>query len=300
MHYDWYGPRIGPAAMPSPHSRHTPYFSGCRGTLKRFLEEVECKAYGCRLTDLQWVDTLITYVDPYIHEFCNSLDGFPLCDWHQFQYSLINAYGTPILLHKIKRKSYMTLLKTPPDPEWVAKFMSYSTTRTFNTTVLLSFTLAAWQKKTVMQPFGMDSTLSIAKHFSCVSAPGIPSSHIDSRSPLKMYLVVHVKSLSTRNHTHFAHMSFSSNLRAFIVDFPHPHSQCQTLGFPPHFHPHVRPQHQTYGGYTYIWYTVCILLIIASFWCKILKQKLGGPLIISQTAGWSIWSSRDHWQGHFN
>ena len=95
MHYDRYGPHIGPAAMPSPHSRHVPYFSGHRRTLEGFLKEFKREAYDCRLTDPQQVDALVSYVDPYIHDFCRSLDGFPSCDWHRFWYSLIKAYGTP-------------------------------------------------------------------------------------------------------------------------------------------------------------------------------------------------------------
>ena len=31
-------------------------------------------------------------------------DGFPSCDWHWFQYSLIKVYDTPILHHEIKRQ----------------------------------------------------------------------------------------------------------------------------------------------------------------------------------------------------
>ena len=44
-----------------------------------------------------------------------------------------------------------------------------------------------------------------------------------------------------------------------------------------------------------VWYTDGILLIIAFHWCKIFKQKLGGPLIISQAARWTIQCIRDHW-----
>ena len=53
-------------------------------------------------------------------------------------------------------------------------------------------------------------------------------------------------------------------------------------------------------GYTYIWCTVRIMHIIAFHWCKILKKKLGGPLIISQTARWSIQCTRDHQRGCFD
>ena len=76
MHYDQYRPRTGPAAMPSPHSRHVPYFSGRHGTLEGFLEEFEREAYGCRLTDPQRVDALVSYINPYIRDFCRSLNGF--------------------------------------------------------------------------------------------------------------------------------------------------------------------------------------------------------------------------------
>ena len=53
-------------------------------------------------------------------------------------------------------------------------------------------------------------------------------------------------------------------------------------------------------GYTYIWCTVRIMHIIAFHWCKILNKKLGGPLIISQTAGWSIQCIGDHLRGCFD
>ena len=52
----------------------------------------------------------------------------------------------------------------------------------------------------------------------------------------------------------------------------------------------------TYRGYTYRWYTVGILLIIAFHWCKIFKQKLGGPLIIWQAARWTVQCTGDHWK----
>ena len=110
MHYDTdnyysrFAPRTGPAAMPSPRSRHAPYFSGRRGTLEAFLEEFEREAYDCRLTDPQRVDILISYIDPYLHEFCRSLDGFCSCDWRLFRHSLVNVYGTPISHHQIKRQ----------------------------------------------------------------------------------------------------------------------------------------------------------------------------------------------------
>ena len=56
----------------------------------------------------------------------------------------------------------------------------------------------------------------------------------------------------------------------------------------------------TYWGYTYIWCTVRVLHITAFYWCEILTKKLGGPLIILQTAGWSIQRIGDHRRGHFD
>ena len=55
-----------------------------------------------------------------------------------------------------------------------------------------------------------------------------------------------------------------------------------------------------YRGYTYIWCTVGVLHITAFHWCKILKKKLGGPLIISPTAKWSIQCTGDCQRGHFD
>ena len=60
------------------------------------------------------------------------------------------------------------------------------------------------------------------------------------------------------------------------------------------------PPWLTPWGYICIWYTDGILLIIAFHWCKIFKQKLGGSLIISQAAGWTIQRTRDHQRGHFD
>ena len=53
----------------------------------------------------------------------------------------------------------------------------------------------------------------------------------------------------------------------------------------------------TYWGYTYIWCAVRVLHITAFHWCEILNKKLGGPLIISQTARWTIQCTRDHQRG---
>ena len=53
----------------------------------------------------------------------------------------------------------------------------------------------------------------------------------------------------------------------------------------------------TYWGYTYIWSAVGVLHITDLHWCQILTKKLGGPFIISQTAGWTIQCTGDHWRG---
>ena len=50
----------------------------------------------------------------------------------------------------------------------------------------------------------------------------------------------------------------------------------------------------------YIWCTVRIMHIIGFHWCKIFKNQLGGPFIISQAARWSIQCTEDHWRGRFN
>ena len=56
----------------------------------------------------------------------------------------------------------------------------------------------------------------------------------------------------------------------------------------------------TYWGYTYMWCTVRVLHITAFHWCEILTKTLGGSLIISQTAGWTIQCTGDHRRGRFD
>jgi hypothetical protein len=80
--------------MPSPRSKITPYFSGCRGSFEDFLEEFEARAYDCRLTDPQRVDSLVCYVDLSFCEMCKSLNGYRSCNWSLFRHSLINTFGT--------------------------------------------------------------------------------------------------------------------------------------------------------------------------------------------------------------
>ena len=81
----------------------------------------------------------------------------------------------PFRITKSRGKSYATSLKTPPEFEWVAKIMSYSTTRTFNTTVLLLFTPATSQKKIVMLCFGTDSTASAKCHIGFPALSPLPA-----------------------------------------------------------------------------------------------------------------------------
>ena len=57
------------------------------------------------------------------------------------------------------------------------------------------------------------------------------------------------------------------------------------------------PPWLTYWGYTYIWCTVRVLHITAFHWCERLSKTLGSPLIISQTAGWTIQCTGDHRRG---
>jgi hypothetical protein len=94
MYCDSFAPRTGPAAMPSHRSKIAPYFSGRRGTFEDFLEEFEARAYDCRLTDPQRVDSLVCYVDSSFREKCKSLNGYRSCDWSLFRHSLINTFGT--------------------------------------------------------------------------------------------------------------------------------------------------------------------------------------------------------------
>ena len=50
----------------------------------------------------------------------------------------------------------------------------------------------------------------------------------------------------------------------------------------------------------YIWCAVGVLHITAFHWCEISNKTLGGPLIILQTAGWTIQRTGDHRRGHFD
>ena len=56
----------------------------------------------------------------------------------------------------------------------------------------------------------------------------------------------------------------------------------------------------TYWGYTYIWCAVGVLHITVFHWCEISNKTLGGPLIISQTARWTIQCTADHRRGRFD
>src|ERR1700761_6632286 len=90
---------------------------------------------------------------------------------------------------------------------------------------------------------GMHSTLSVVIYFVPASVLCTPSSHPTSPSDLKMYFVPCMKPLHTRNPACFGRKSCSSSLGAFIVDSPHLHSRCQTLGFHrlrPRVRPHLR------------------------------------------------------------
>ena len=56
----------------------------------------------------------------------------------------------------------------------------------------------------------------------------------------------------------------------------------------------------TFWGYTYIWCAVGVLHITAFHWCDISNKTLGGPLIILQTAGWTVQHTGDHRRGRFD
>ncbi len=93
-HDDPYAPRTGLAAMPSPRLEYAPYYSGCDDSFEDFLEEFKGQAYDCTLTDPQRVDVVIRYVDPSMHNFWRSLNGFCSHDWPLFQRSLINVFSS--------------------------------------------------------------------------------------------------------------------------------------------------------------------------------------------------------------
>ena len=97
-----FAPRIGPEAMPSPHPRSAPYFSGRAETFDDFLEEFEAQANNCELTGPQRVDALVHYVDSPFLSMCKSLNGYRSCDWHSFRQSLIHTFGSTLPPHRAK------------------------------------------------------------------------------------------------------------------------------------------------------------------------------------------------------
>jgi hypothetical protein len=74
--------------LPLPHDLHARTFE------RVHLEEFEARAYDCRLTDPQRVDSLVCYVHSSFREKCKSLNGYRSCDWSLFRHSLINTFGT--------------------------------------------------------------------------------------------------------------------------------------------------------------------------------------------------------------
>ncbi|KAH9002524.1 hypothetical protein EDB83DRAFT_2602367 [Lactarius deliciosus] len=104
---DPYAQRIGPAAMPSPHSRFAPYYSGRANTFEDFLEEYEGLAYDCALTDPQRVDVIIRYVDPSLRDFWRSLSGYHSRDWPQLRQSLVNVFGSTTPRPQVMRQKLL-------------------------------------------------------------------------------------------------------------------------------------------------------------------------------------------------
>ena len=97
-------PRIGPAAMPSRHSKFAPYFSGPTDEFEDFLEEFESLASDCELTDPQRVDALVRYVDSSTPDFCKVLNGYSSRDWPLFQQSLIDVFRSIVPRHRVRKQ----------------------------------------------------------------------------------------------------------------------------------------------------------------------------------------------------
>ena len=76
-----------------------------------FLEEFEEHAFICKLTDLQRVDTIIRYMDPFTREFCKTLSGFRIRDWNQFQTSLLNAFHSIVPQHRVMQQKLHHLIE---------------------------------------------------------------------------------------------------------------------------------------------------------------------------------------------
>ena len=100
---------------------------------------------------------------------------------------------------------------------------------------------------------------------------------------------------------HFAYHSFSlmKDIQAEAWWSPH-HITNSQMDHSTHWRSSEGPLWLMCWCYKYIWCTVAILPIIAFQWCRILHRNLSGPLIISQTAGWSCWCTRDHQTGCFD
>ena len=84
---------MGPAMMPSPHSRWAPYFSGQTGDLiEGFLSEYEEFAHHCGLTDCQKVEAITRYVPHSLGDFWKSLNGYWARSWPDLRLSLQDTY----------------------------------------------------------------------------------------------------------------------------------------------------------------------------------------------------------------
>jgi len=84
---------MGPAMMPSPHSRWAPYFSGQTGDLiEGFLSEYEEFAHHCGLTDCQKVEAITCYVPYSLGNSWKSLDGYQARSWPDLRLGLQDIY----------------------------------------------------------------------------------------------------------------------------------------------------------------------------------------------------------------
>ena len=75
---------------------------------------------------------------------------------------------------------------------------SYSTTSNSEASVVPSFLLATYPKRTATPHFGADATASITKHFGPVSSPSTHSGHSMSHSHLKIFSATHAERSHTR------------------------------------------------------------------------------------------------------
>jgi hypothetical protein len=220
--------------MPSPHSRIAPYFSGHVGTFDAFLEEFKARAYDCRLTDLQQVNTLVRYVNPSFCEMCKSLNGYWSCNWILFQHSLINTFSTITPHHQIMKQKLSNFVKDSSRMHMDRKedvLQYYQMFKHYSNPLVCSGHLTETNRDI---KFGTAFTLKIVMSFGHISSLCSPSIGTAFPSILKMFSIAHADHLPTRNTFCSGCEIKSLSIQALVAGTPCTPTH-QTL-HSPHFH----------------------------------------------------------------